>query len=81
MSLCRLEGSVSAHHLLRSRDGFRRHTNGIAACRDLVGQSRADLVHLDAALRLFASDMDPAEIRAKQVQRSDGWFENGAERP
>jgi hypothetical protein len=56
MSLCRLEGSVSAHHLLRSRDGFDRHPIGIAACRDLVGQSRADLVHLDAALRFFASD-------------------------
>lgn len=41
-------------------------------------QARADLVHIDAALRLFDPNIDPAEIRGKHPsQGRSHWFENG----
>jgi hypothetical protein len=42
-----------------------------------LGQFRADLMHLDSTLRLFAPDLEPKTIRAKAIRRSDGWFELG----
>jgi hypothetical protein len=42
-----------------------------------LGQFRADLMHLDATLRLFAPDLEPKTIRAKAIRRSDGWFALG----
>jgi hypothetical protein len=40
-------------------------------------QFRADLMHLDATLRLFAPDVEPETIRAKVIRQSDGWFDPG----
>lgn len=42
-----------------------------------LGQFRADLMHLDATLRLFAPGLEPKTIPAKAIRRSDGWFELG----
>jgi hypothetical protein len=39
-----------------------------------LGQFRADLMHVDAAIRLFAPELEPRTIRAKAIHRSDGWF-------
>jgi hypothetical protein len=48
----------------------------IARAEQQLGQFRADLVHLDAAIRLFAPRMEPKLIPAKRIQ-SDLWFEQG----
>ena len=42
-----------------------------------LGQFRADLVHLDATIRLFAPRMEPKTIPAKRIRQSDLWFEQG----
>jgi hypothetical protein len=42
-----------------------------------LGQFRADLVHLDAALRLFAPGLEPKTIPAKRIRKADLWFEQG----
>ncbi len=42
-----------------------------------LGQFRADLVHLDATLRLFAPELEPKAIPAKRIRQPDRWFEQG----
>ena len=42
-----------------------------------LGQCRADLVHIDATIRLFAPALVPETIKAKVIRRRDGWFEPG----
>ena len=42
-----------------------------------LGQFRADLIHVDATIRLFAPILEPETIRAKVIRRPDGWFEPG----
>ena len=49
----------------------------IAQVERQLGQLRADLVHLDATLRLFAPDLEPMTIPAKRTRRSDLWFAQG----
>jgi hypothetical protein len=38
---------------------------------------RADLVHLDATLRMFAPDIEVARIRPRAVHRRNAWFGRG----
>ena len=42
-----------------------------------LGQFRADLIHIDATIRLFAPDLVPETIQSKVIRRRDGWFESG----
>ena len=42
-----------------------------------LGQFRAELVHLDATLRLFAPDLEPKTIPAKKIWQADLCFEQG----
>src|SRR5271163_1743750 len=49
----------------------------IARTQQQLGQFRADLVHLDATIRLFAPTMEPETIPAKRIRQSDPWFERG----
>jgi hypothetical protein len=49
----------------------------IARTEQLLGRFRADLVHLDATLRLFAQELEPKTIPAKRIRQSDRWFEQG----
>jgi len=49
----------------------------IAQVERQLGQLRADLVHLDATLRLFAPELEPMTIPAKRRRRSDLWFAQG----
>ena len=49
----------------------------IARTEKQLGQFRADLVHLDATIRLFAPGMEPQTIPAKRIRQSDLWFEQG----
>ncbi len=49
----------------------------IARTEQQLGQFRADLVHLDATLRLFAPELEPKTIPAKRIRQADLWFERG----
>jgi len=49
----------------------------IARTEQQLGQFRADLVHLDAAIRLFAPELEPKSIPAKRIRQADLWFEQG----
>ncbi len=49
----------------------------IARTEQQLGQFRADLVHLDATLRLFAPGVEPKTIPAKRIRQADLWFEHG----
>src|SRR5580700_10852340 len=49
----------------------------IARAQQQLGQFRADLVHLDATIRLFAPAMEPEAIPPKRIRQSDLWFEPG----
>jgi hypothetical protein len=49
----------------------------IQALDKQVAQLRADLVHVDAVLRMFAPTADPAAIPAKRPYRRRRWFKNG----
>jgi hypothetical protein len=40
-----------------------------------LGQVRADLIHVDATIRLFALDRVPETIQSKVIRQRDGWFE------
>jgi hypothetical protein len=49
----------------------------IARAQQQLGQFRADLVHLDATIRLFAPAMEPETIPPKRIRQSDLWFDPG----
>jgi len=49
----------------------------IARTKQQFSQFRADLVHLDATLRLFAPELEPKTIPAKRIRQADLWFEHG----
>ena len=49
----------------------------IARTKQQFSQFRADLVHLDATLRLFAPELEPKTISAKRIRQADLWFEHG----
>ena len=49
----------------------------IARAQQQLGQFRADLVHLDATIRLFAPAMEPETIPPKRIRQCDLWFEPG----
>lgn len=42
-----------------------------------LAQLRADLVHLDATLRLFDPNAEPGAILARRPYRRKGWFSDG----
>jgi hypothetical protein len=42
-----------------------------------LGQFRADLIHIDATIRLFAPTLEPETIKAKVIRRRNDWFEQG----
>ncbi|HEY0833646.1 MAG TPA: hypothetical protein VGE72_07015 [Azospirillum sp.] len=49
----------------------------IADLEKRAAQRRADLVHLDATLRLFAPDVVPEDIAPKAVRKRNDWFKPG----
>lgn len=42
-----------------------------------IARRRADLVHVDAVLRLYAPELEPNSIAPKTVRRGNGWFGPG----
>jgi len=49
----------------------------LAQLEKVIGRHRADLVHLDGAIRLFAPAIVPEAIEAKRVYRRNQWFGRG----
>jgi hypothetical protein len=42
-----------------------------------LAQQRANLTHVDATMRLFNPDMQPNDIRPKQLRERNAWFRQG----
>lgn len=53
--------TIAAQTLVRKRAEI---AGEIEKAEDLLRQLRADLIHIDATLRLFRTDIDPEEIKA-----------------
>jgi hypothetical protein len=49
----------------------------IQAAEKCIAQLRADLIHLDATLRLFDPQSEPETIASKRPYRRREWFKNG----
>ena len=56
------------------RDKHATLSGQIAALEKQVAQHRADLMHVDAVLRLFAPEMEVAAIAPKAVRGRNEWF-------
>ena len=68
---------AEAHVVATLKDKRAELSGGIADLEKRIGQHRADLLHVDAVLRLFAPDLEPAAILPKAVRRLSGWFRPG----
>jgi hypothetical protein len=65
-------------HVISTLRDKRAELSGLI--RDLerkIGQHRADLLHLDATMRIFAPECQPESTRARQQRTRNGWFEHG----
>lgn len=49
----------------------------IADLEKRIVQHRADLVHIDAVLRLYAPEVEPESIAPKAVRKRNDWFGPG----
>jgi hypothetical protein len=65
------------HVIAALRDKRAELSGGIADLEKRIGQHRADLLHVDVVLRLFAPDLEPATIPSKAVRQPSGWFRPG----
>lgn len=69
---------MAESHVVSALVGKRAELAGqIVRIEQQLGQFRADLVHVDATIRLFAPDLEPKTIRVRVIRRSDGWFGPG----
>jgi hypothetical protein len=65
------------HVISTLRDKRAELSGQIADLEKRLGQARADLVHVDAVLRLFAPEMEPAGVAPKAVRQCNTWFRPG----
>src|SRR5687768_5274756 len=65
------------HVVVALKDKRAELSGGIADLEKRIGQHRADLLHVDAVLRLFAPEFEPATIPSKAVRQPSGWFRPG----
>jgi hypothetical protein len=49
----------------------------IADLERKIAQQRADLVHVDAVLGLYAPELEPNSIPSGAARRRNGWFKSG----
>ena len=68
---------AEAHVVAALRDKRAALSGTIADLEKRIGQHRADLLHVDAVLRLFVPELEPADIRPKAVRRQNEWFRPG----
>jgi hypothetical protein len=65
------------HVVAALRDKRAELSGTIVDLEKRLGQHRADLLHVDAVLRLFAPDLEPAAIGPRAVRRGNEWFKPG----
>jgi hypothetical protein len=68
---------AESHVVAALKDKRAELSGGIADLEKRIGQHRADLLHVDAVLRLFAPEFEPAAIPPKTVRQPSGWFRPG----
>lgn len=49
----------------------------VRATEERLAQARADLVHLDAAIRLLDPSIEPEAVEARRPRQGGGWFSQG----
>jgi hypothetical protein len=65
-------------HIVSALVAKRSEVTGIIADLERqAAQQRADLVHVDAVLRLYAPELEPDGIPSRPVRRRNGWFKPG----
>ena len=65
-------------HVISALRDKRAELSGLI--RDLekkIGQHRADLLHLDATMRLFDPESQPETIRPRRQRVRNSWFDHG----
>ena len=65
------------HVIAALKERRARISGHILALEVQIGQHRADLLHLDATLRLFDSAVEPAAIPPKRPVARNDWFGHG----
>src|SRR3954454_4808231 len=65
------------HIVAALKDKRAELAGSIADLEKRVGQHRADLLHVDAVLRLFAPEFEPATIPPRAVRHPNNWFKPG----
>ena len=65
------------HVISALKDRRARISGQILALEVQIGQHRADLLHLDATLRLFDSAVEPEAIAPKRPAARNDWFAHG----
>lgn len=69
---------MSEPHVLSALHNKRSELAGILKqLEQRLAKHRADLMHVDATMRLFDPDIRPKEIRAKQQRARNAWFRQG----
>ena len=65
-------------HVISALVAKRSELSGlIADLERKIAQQRADLVHVDAVLGLYAPGLEPDCIPSRVVRRRNGWFKSG----
>jgi len=65
------------HVVAALKDKRAELSGSIADLEKRIGQHRADLLHVDAVLRLFAPEFEPTTILPRAVRRPNSWFKPG----
>jgi hypothetical protein len=65
------------HVVAAFKDKRAELSGSIADLEKRIGQHRADLLHVDAVLRLFVPEFEPATIPPRAVRRPNSWFKPG----
>jgi hypothetical protein len=69
---------MSETHVVSALVAKRSEVAGaIADLERKAAQQRADLVHVDAVLRLYAPELEADCIPSRAVRRRNGWFKSG----
>lgn len=69
---------MATSHVVSVLQEKRAEVSGvIAELERRIAQHRADLVHVDAVLRLYVPELAPESIAPKAVRRRNGWFKPG----
>ncbi|MDQ2106437.1 hypothetical protein [Azospirillum isscasi] len=65
-------------YLISGLTAKRAEVSGVIAdLEKRIAQHRADLVHIDAVLRLYAPEVEPESIAPKAVRKRNDWFKPG----